>query len=164
MRFLFEQRFGASVDEVARAFSEPGLYELMGQLPKLGRPQLLERSVDGDLVHLSVRYWFTGTLSPAARAVLDPDKLSWVAHTTHDLTRHSVDFRMAPDHYADRLSSSGRSTLRAVDGGARRVTEGDVAVRVRFVGGPVERAIVSGIGDHLADQRSLVERWLAETA
>jgi hypothetical protein len=34
---------------------------------------------------------------------------------------------------------------------------------VRFVGGPVERAIVSGLGEHVAAEAGVIERWISET-
>jgi uncharacterized protein DUF2505 len=162
LRFRLEQVFDAPVEEVARAYTEPGLYERLGDLPKLGRPELVERQEDGDVIQLQVRYRFTGDLSAAARRVVDPAKLSWVEHTTHDLTRHQVDFRMAPDHYPDRLRSSGRYSFQPDGAGARRLTEGELVVRVPLVGGAVERAIVSGLRDHLSTEVAVVERFLKE--
>jgi hypothetical protein len=155
-----EQVFDAPVDDVARAYTEPGLFERLGDLPKLGRPELLERREDGDRVHLRVRYRFTGDISAAARRVIDPAKLTWVEHTTHDLARHRVEFRMAPDHYPDRLRSSGHYSFRADGSGTRRLTEGELLVRVPLVGGAVERAIVSGLGEHLAAEVPVVEGFL----
>lgn len=76
VRFHLEQAFSAPVDDVARAFTELGFYELLAGLPKLGRPDVLERREDGDRVHLRVRYRFTGDLSAAARRVLDPSRLT----------------------------------------------------------------------------------------
>jgi uncharacterized protein DUF2505 len=147
---------------VARAYTEPGLYQRLGDLPKLGRPELVDRREDGDVVQLQVRYRFTGDLSAAARRVVDPAKLSWVEHTTHDLARYQVDFRMAPDHYPDRLRSSGRYSFEADGDGARRLTEGELVVRVPLVGGAVERAIVSGLREHLTAEVGVVERFLEE--
>jgi hypothetical protein len=155
-----EQVYDAPVDEVARAYTEPGLFERLGDLPKLGRPELLERREDGDRVRLRVRYRFTGDISPAARRVIDPAKLSWVEHTDHDLARRRVEFRMAPDHYPDRLRSSGLYSFRPDGSGTRRVTEGELVVRVPLVGGAVERAIVSGLREHLAAEVPLVESFL----
>jgi hypothetical protein len=158
-----EQVFDAPVDEVARAYTEPGLFERLGHLPKLGRPELVDRQEDGDVVRLQVRYRFTGDLSSAARRVVDPAKLSWVEHTTHDLANHLVDFRMAPDHYPDRLRSSGRYSFEPDGTGrTRRLTEGELVVRVPLVGGAVERAIVSGLGEHLAAEVPVVERFIEE--
>ena len=162
MQFRVEQAFRSPVDDVFRAYTEPALYALLGELPKLGRPEVVERWDDGDRVHLAVRYRFTGELSGAVRRVVHPERLTWVEHTVHDAGRHEVEFRIEPDHYADRLRAAGRSSLRASDDGARRVTEGAVVVTgVPFVGRAVEGAIVSGIREHLAAEVAAVERYLA---
>lgn len=166
MRFRVEQAFEAPVDAVARAFTEPGFYALLGQLPKLGQPEVLEHRHEGDRVEMAVRYRFTGHVSGAVRKVIDPDRLTWVEHSIHDLERREVELRMVPDHYANRLRFSGRYAF-SPDGsdGTRRVAEGDVAVTgVPFLGSAVERALVSGIEGHLADEVAIVERWIADNA
>ncbi|MDQ3944813.1 MAG: DUF2505 domain-containing protein [Actinomycetota bacterium] len=162
MRFRLEQTFDAHIDAVARAFTEPDLYTALGALPKLGQPEVLGRREAGDVVDLQVRYQFTGDLSAAARRVVDPARLSWVEHSTHDLARHQVDFTMVPDNYGNLLRASGRYSFEP-DGPAatRRVAEGEVSVRVPLVGKAVENAIVSGIREHLAEEVPLVERYLA---
>jgi hypothetical protein len=168
MRFQIEQQIAGPVDEVARIYTEPRFYELLAGLPKLGKPEVLNRREDGSLVHLSVRFRFTGHLSPAVTKVVDPAKLSWVEESVHDLDQHTVRFRMNPDNYADRLRSEGSSRLQpAGDGITRRVTEGDVAVKVPLllgggrIGQAVEGAIVSGLREHLAAETEVVERLLA---
>ena len=161
MHFRLEQLFRAPVAAVARAYTEPAFYEQLGQLPKLGRPEVLERDEDGHLVRLEIRYRFTGDLSPAVRRVIDPERLTWVEHTVHDLARLEVDFRMAPDHYADKLRSAGRYRFEADGDRTRRVADGDLSVRVPIVGGAVERAIISGIRGHLTDEVGVVESFLA---
>lgn len=165
MRFEVVQRFSCPVDAVARAFAEPGLYAALAALPKLGAPEVLERSEDGDIVRMLVRYRFTGELAPAARAVLDPSRLSWVDESEHDLARHHVRFRLVADHYADRFRSSGSYQF-SVDPddpeGTLRTSTGEVKVKAPFVAGAVERAIVSGLRDHLDDEVAIVEQWLQD--
>jgi hypothetical protein len=95
--------------------------------------------------------------------VVDPGKLSWVEESVHDLERFTVAFRMRPDHYADRLRSEGTARCQpAGDSVTRRVTSGDLAVRVPLVGRTVEGAIVSGLREHFAAEVEVVERLLAE--
>ena len=169
MRFQFEQEIAGPVEAVARIYTEPRFYELLGELPKLGKPEVLERRKEGPAVQLAVRFRFTGNLSPAVTKVIDPAKLTWVEESVHDLTEHTVTFRMNPDHYADRLRSNG--SVRYESGGedvTRRLTEGDLAVKVPLlmgggkVAGVVEKAIVSGLGEHLAAEVEVVERLLHE--
>ncbi len=169
MRFQNHQEIAGPIEVVARLYTDPRLYEVLGELPKLGKPEVLERRQEGQVVHLAVRFRFTGDLSPAVTAVIDPAKLTWVEESVHDLTNRTVTFRMKPDHYADRLRSSGSVRYESGgDGMTRRVTDGDLAVKVPLLmgggrtGGIVESAIVSGLREHLAAEVEVVERLLSE--
>ena len=169
MRFQNEQRIAGSTEAVARLYTEPRFYEVLGELPKLGKPEMLERQEEGQVVHLAVRFRFTGNLSPAVTAVIDPAKLTWIEESVHDLTDCTVTFRMLPDHYADRLRSSGSVRYESDgDGVTRRLTEGELVVRVPLLmgggrtAGVVEQAIVSGLRDHFAAEVGVVERLLHE--
>ena len=163
MRFQIEQQIAGPVEAVARLYTEPRFYERLGELPKLGRPEVLERREDGSVVHLAVRFRFTGHLSPAVTKMVDPAKLSWVEESVHDLEGHTVTFHMQPDNYADRLRFEGSSRFEADgDDDTRRVAEGDVVVRVPLVGRAVEGAIVSGLREHLAAEVEVVERLAAD--
>ena len=57
---------------------------------------------------MRIRYRFSGDLSSAATAVLDPEKLTWVEESHHDLAARTVRFELHPDHYADRFSCRGQ--------------------------------------------------------
>ncbi|MGH8998919.1 MAG: DUF2505 family protein [Acidimicrobiia bacterium] len=163
MRFHLEQRFSAPPDVVARAYTEPGFYVLAGEMGKLGGADVLAREEGTDgTIRMAVRYAFTGHLSPAVTKVVDPARLTWVEHSTHDLARGVVDFRLVPDHYPDRLRSSGSYTFSAEGDGSLRLTEGVVSIRLPIVGPKVEEAIVSGLEEHLACEVGAVERYLAE--
>jgi hypothetical protein len=163
VRFTVDQRFAAPPDAVARAFADPTLYAAFQDLPKMSRPEVLAHEVEGDQVVLQVRYRFAGDLSPAARAVLDPARLTWVEHATHDLQARTTTFRMVPDHYADRFRCSGLYRFDEDGGsaGTRRHGEAEIKVRAPLVGAAVERAIVSGLREHLDAEVAVVETFLA---
>ena len=157
MKFSIEQRFAADVDAVARAYTDPALYAALDGLPKLSEPDVIGHEVDGDTVVLQVRYRFGGELSAAARAIIDPARLTWVERSTHDLARRSTTFTMVPDHSADRFRCQGSYRFDPVDGGCRRRGEGDLRVKALLVAGAVEGAIVSGLKEHLVDEVPVVE-------
>ncbi|MEW6473748.1 MAG: DUF2505 family protein [Actinomycetota bacterium] len=162
MRFEIEQHFTGAPQAVARIYTEPRFYELLGELPKLGQPEVLDRREDGAVVHLAVRFRFTGNLSAAVTRVVDPARLTWVEESVHDLERLTTTFHMKPDHYADRLRSEGSAHYEPDgDGGTRRLTEGDLSVKVALVGRKVEGAVVSGLREHLAAEVEVIERLLA---
>jgi hypothetical protein len=164
MRFRTEQRFEAGLAAVMAQFCDPDLYPTLTGLPKISAPVVLDHSADGLHVHLRLHQRFTGDLPPAALAVVDPSKLSWVEEIDFDLGRAAATTRLLPDHYADRLSCSGRYTFVASGPGltARRL-EGDLKVRMALVGGKVEGALVSGLREHAADEQPLIAARLATT-
>ncbi|HKY67511.1 MAG TPA: DUF2505 family protein [Acidimicrobiales bacterium] len=163
MDFTVIQNFASTPDSVAQAYASAETYGHLVGLPKLATPEVLERRINGDVVRLRVRHRFVGDLSPAVTAVVDPARLSWVESSVHDLQRLTVTWEMLPDHYPDRLRSSGTCSL-AVDGsGCVRTVRGRLKVRALVVGGAVERAIVSGLREHLVHEVPIVDRLALET-
>lgn len=164
MRFEVVQPFNAPVEVVETALVDPQFLEALSDLQELGRPELLEQHHDGDRVRQRVRYAFTGNLSSAARAVIDPAKLTWVEETVQDRGTHTSTVTIVPDYYAGIFSSDASVRLEAGSdpGTSIRTTTGEVKVRVPLVGRRVEAAIISGLPDHAEQEAKLLERWVAE--
>lgn len=164
MRFRIEQVFHGDIGSVEAAFVDPAFIERLASLPKLGKPQLLDQRVEPDRVHQRTHYAFAGDLNAAARAVLDPRKLTWVEEATLDRSTHTTTWVIKPDHYADRLECRGTFVLREEGGGGtRRIAEGDLRVHMALVGGRVEKAIVSGLQEHAAAEEVVLNQWLQES-
>ena len=169
MRFRIVQDFSGDLASVEDALIDPGFLDRLASLPSLGKPELLSQEREGDVVRQQVRYGFVGNLNAAARAVIDPSRLTWIEDSVADLSTHITTFRILPDHYADRLECSGTFTLEAVEtteaGGrdvTRRVAEGTLKVHAALVAGKVERAIVSGLGEHAGAEVEALDEWLQE--
>jgi hypothetical protein len=160
VRFDLTQTIAAPVDEVARAYASAELYEVLGGTEKLGPPDVLDRSASGDTVTLRIRYRFVADLSPAVTAVVDPARLTWVEVSVHDLAARTVQVRLEPDHYGDRLRCTGTYRYSARGEGTVRRVEGDLKVKVLLVAGQVERALVSGLEEHLEAEAPQVEAYL----
>lgn len=161
MRFTAEQRFPTTPPaEVAAAFANPALYDGYPDGERLAAPEVVSHRVDGDVVELHLQYRFTGELSSAVRAVVDPGRLSWVERTRHDLAAGTATFALHPDHYADRLRCTGAVQVVADGGGARRTISGELKVKVALVGGTVERTLVADLQQHLHHETAIVEDFL----
>ncbi len=162
MRFANEQRYPADLATVLALFTDPALYPTLSGLPKIGTPQVVDHQVDGSHVRLRLHQRFTGDLPAAALAVIDPAKLTWIEEVDFDLDRATATSRLQPDHYADRLSCSGRYTFLAEgDQTTLRRLDGELKVRMRFVGGKVEGALVSGLREHAEAEQALIAARLA---
>lgn len=160
MRFRLRHAYAADPDDVAVAYADPALYAAFADLPRAGAPQVLDHRVDGDVVELRVRWKFTAHLSSAARAVIDPDKLTWVQVSTHDLVARTVAYSLHPDHYADRLRCDASYRFEPKDGGTERITEGDLRVKAPLVAKAVENAIISGLDEQLDAEIPIVVAFL----
>ena len=163
MEFVVEQPIAAPCDDVEAAFLDPGFYQALGELPDIAPPEVVDwRERDG-ITEVAVRYRFTGHLAPPARAVLDPSKLVWVQESSVDRHRHRTEFRMRPEHYGSRLQCTGSYVFEPQgDGSTVQRVEGRVRVNWPLVGSVVERAIVTGLREHIQSEAAVVERWLAD--
>ena len=111
---------------------------------------------------LEVRFAFTGSVSPAVRAVVDPAKMSWVTRTEIVPAEHRSSWTVVPDHYPDRLRASGTYRFEAGDDGPDSCTvavDGDLKVRVPLVGGSVEKVIVGDLHAYIADEVAGIAGW-----
>ncbi len=135
----------------------------LGQLPKLGRPELIEQRDMGARVFQRVRYDFAGDVSPAVRAFIDPAKLSWVEESMQDRKTHTTTIAIVPDHYTSMFECSGtiRLTTDPASGTTVRVATGEVTVRVPLVGAKAEAAIISGLREHAELEAEALDQWVA---
>jgi hypothetical protein len=164
VKLTIDQTFSASADAVARAYADPFLYLSFPERGPLARPEVIDRVVQGDRIVFRIQHRFVGQVSSAVRRVIDPDKLTWVEHVTMDLTAATAAFRIQPDHYPDRLRCEGVYSFTAHGAGSRRTGQGELRVRAPLVAGAVERAIVTGLQDHLRDEVPVVEAFLRPSA
>jgi hypothetical protein len=159
VRFTIDQRIARSPDDAIDALTDPDLYAAMVGLARVDRPEVLGVEEDGEATVVRVRYRFIADLPSAARAVIDPARLTWVDETRYDRAARTASTRLLPDHYPDRLTASATSRFdddpHAPGGTLRRIT-GDLSVRAPLVAGRVERAIVEGLEEHLGDEARLV--------
>jgi len=163
MHFSVDQPLDVPRSVAEQALVDPGFYASMGDTGAVGTPQVLSLDEERDgVVTLRVRYRLTAHLAPPVRAVLDPEKLTWVIESAMDRGLHQAKFTMLPDHYGDRLECAG--VYRFEERGPQRsaqVTEGDLKVHFPLVAGAVERAIVMGLRQHMSEHAAHVARWAA---
>lgn len=163
MRVTIDQRFAAPAASVASAFANPALYATYPDRGTVGRPHVVSAGRKGSQVELELHHRFTGQVSSAVRAVIDPAKLSWVERLTIDLDALTGAYSILPDHYPDRLRCSGVYQFVDDGTGARRIGSGELKVRAPLVAGAVERAIASGLQEYLDDEQGYVDAFLAPT-
>lgn len=159
MRFSVEQHLEVPRPVAEQALVDPRFYASMGDSGPIDTPEVLSRSEEDGAVRMAVRYRFNGHLSRPARAVLDPEKLTWVIDSLMHFDTHVADFVMVPDHYADRFDCCGRYRFEERGPGSAQIVEGELRVHVPVVGAAVERAMLMGLRQNLVEQARLMSRW-----
>lgn len=162
MHFALIQRFVGSLADVETAFLEPEVLARFDRLPHVSRPELLERRDQGNAVRQRVRHRFVGKLSPAAAAVVDPARLTWVQESVLDRSTHRTRFWIQPDHYADRLRCHGTVDVGEADGVTSRLVQAELKVWVPFVGSSVEQSIKREMRRYLEAEADVVQQWINE--
>jgi Protein of unknown function (DUF2505) len=153
VRFAIRHDVDVPPAQVMAAYGSPAFYEGRRSRDGIDVLGVVGHEDRGDVVVLEVRFAFTGPLSAAVRAVVDPQKMSWVTRTELRPAEGRSTWVVLPDHYADRLSAEGTYRFEP-DGGAGTAVEveGELTIRVPVVGRTVERTIVSGLRAYLEDE------------
>ena len=164
MQFRIRQNFEATPIEMMHVYTDPEFYPYLHNLPKIGAPEVLDRRDEGGQVLMWVRYLFRGDLPVAARWVLDPSKLTWIEAARYDFESLTAWTQLLPDNYADKMTCSATVVFSRDPGPQRKSTrtiDGDLKVSMPLVGGKVEHAIVSGLREHMTDERPIADWWAA---
>lgn len=156
MKFGFEQRWRSSVKKVLDLYVDEDFWSSVPPLGKLGKPEVLEVSRDGDSAVTRLRYKLSVDLPKQASHFVDPDNASWVQVTKWDMGDATAEMDFLPDEGAA-LLKAGASVEVVKDGReVVRTIKGEVRFRVPIVGHRVEGIVVDGIGDYLDDEAEAV--------
>ena len=161
MRFGFEQRWAATVDEVVEVYLDPGFWSELTELSSTRAPEVLGIERAGDRAVVRLRYALSVDLPKEAARFIDPGDVTWVEETTWDLPRRAAEVRFLPAQGAALLRASATAAMHDEVGEALRRIRGELKVRIPLVGGRVERAIVEGVGEHLDAEADAVAARLA---
>jgi Protein of unknown function (DUF2505) len=168
VKFRVDQIFAADVASVSAAlFDAEYLAEGMAKLPDLGAPVMESQERAGSMIRQQLRYSFKGSLPSAVTRFVSPSKLSWIEDSTLDLASNRATFTMTPVHYEQYFRCSGEWVLHAMapDATPKTLRRIDGILKVNsplpFIGGQIERAIVSGLQERLALEPAVLVAWLA---
>jgi hypothetical protein len=162
VKFAIRQAVAVPPARAMAAYGSPTFYEGRPARDDIAVRDVVRHEATGDRVLLEVRFAFTGSVSPAVRAVVDPAKMSWITRTEILLAEDRSSWVVLPDHYPDRLSASGVYRFEVGDAGLGTCdveVEGELKVRVPIVGHSVEKVIVGDLRAYIADEVAGIADW-----
>ncbi len=161
MKSTDTQSIDAPAGAAALVLADPRFYLGRESSESISAVELVDHHIDESRVRLEIRFAFTGELNAAARAILDPGRLTWVQVTEHDLTTGRVSFTIVPDHYQDRLRCRGRYRIDPDgDHASTRTVATELHVKAPLVAGKVERVLMDGLRNELDAQADAVPDYV----
>ncbi len=162
MDFSVVQTYDASAETMFDLFLRPETKTSLPEFGRISRPEPLDAIDRGDRRIVTMRYRFTADLPAAATVVVNPDKLTWIEETTYDRPTLTGAVRFLPDHYASKMEAAAETRFENAETGSIRSIDGRFSVKLLFGSGPVEKAIVSGLREHLELEQQYVAKLLDE--
>lgn len=163
MRFVVDHVFhGTDVDRFAEVYFSEEFNEAVAPITGMKERRLVEerRDPDGKL-HRRVRLAPDVSLPGPLQKLVGKEAITYDEVAVYDPAAREARYRI--EHKAgDRLEVKGVVRFLPVEGGVRRVIEGDVDVRVFGVGGLVERFIESEVKKGYEKIAAFLQRWLDE--
>jgi Protein of unknown function (DUF2505) len=162
VKFSVRQSVAVPPARAMAAYGSPAFYEGRPARDDIAVREVVRHEATEERILLEVRFAFTGSVSPAVRAVVDPTKMSWVTRTEFLLAEDRSNWVVLPDHYPDRLSASGVYRFEVGTGGLGTCNvevEGELKVRVPIVGRSVEKVIVGDLRSYLAEEVAGIADW-----
>ena len=105
--------------------------------------EVLEERPDGDnKVYRHMKYVSGTELPKMVAKALGSKSLTYEQFNRLDRNTGRMEWRVELPVLKDRVSVSGTTTITDHDGGCRRVVDGDITVKMRLVGGQIEKAVV----------------------
>jgi hypothetical protein len=107
VRISIRQAVAVPPSRAVAAYGSPAFYRGRPRRDDIEVVEVVRHDDSGSRVLIEVRFAFTGSVSPAVRAVIDPAKMSWVTRIEVEPDEARTVWEVLPDYYPDRLSASG---------------------------------------------------------
>ncbi|MBS1839051.1 MAG: DUF2505 domain-containing protein [Actinobacteria bacterium] len=162
MKFGFEQRWSAPVDDVMATYLDESFWNGIDAFTKMAPPVLLgiERDDGAGTAVVRLRYRVEADLPSQAARFIDPNDVAWVQETSWDLGARRADVRFLPVQAAGLMRAAATIEVRTDGDDTVRELRGEFKVRIPLVGAKVEKAVIGDIGTNLEEEADAVARWL----
>ena len=126
------------------------------------REVLEDREEPGGVRVRRVRITPHQDLPSAASALLGASKLVYEQENRFDPATGEVQWRVIPTILPGKLDARGSFKIVPTPSGCEQVIDGDIQVKVRFVGGQIEKAVIAEVEKSYGKTAEIGRRWLQE--
>lgn len=125
--------------------------------------ELLEERNEGDVQIRRVKFTSGNDLPKLVAKALGAPRLSYEQTNRFDPANNKLDWSVDLPMLGDRVSVEGVTRLTPTDAGCRRTVDGSIEVRMRMVGGQIEKAVVKEFEKSMVRAVELAKQMLQES-
>lgn len=104
--------------------------------------EVLSESTDGDVQVRTLRFTSATELPKMVAKALGSKSLQYDQTNRLDLAKSRLDWNVVLPNLSDRVSVAGSTIIEPAAGGSRRVVDGTIEVKMRLIGGQIEKVVV----------------------
>ncbi len=138
--FKLEHEFpSVPLDVFEKYLNHPELNTMLAHMPSFKSRELVESQTLGNgEQHWVFKVTAGGELPPAISKLASPELFTWLEKSRFVPKEHAVYFTIEPIKAQGKFESSGKWTHTKLKNGTRRTLEGEMSVKIPFVGKIVE--------------------------
>lgn len=124
--------------------------------------EVVDERTEGALSVQRIRFTPDRELPSAAAAIIGSSKLVYEQENAYDAAKGEMRWQVVPSFLPDKLKAAGTMRVEDIGGGrCAQVIEGDISVKVAFIGGQIEKAVVGEVEKSWQKTAETARRWLA---
>jgi len=123
--------------------------------------EVVDERTEGSLSVQRIRFTPERELPSAVGAIIGSNKLVYEQENKYDAEQGVLYWEVVPTFLPGKLKAAG--TVRVEDlgnGRCAQIIEGDISVKVAFIGGQIEKAVVAEVEKSWAKTAETARRWL----
>lgn len=125
--------------------------------------EVIEESDSGDVLTRKLRFTPHAELPTAAAKIIGSSKLVWDQVNHWHRSKSSLLWEVLPTFISsDKFTAKGDFRVVPNGSGCAVEVDGEIAVKIRFIGGQIESQVVSQIKDAYDNMDRVSKSWLAE--
>lgn len=143
--FKLEHEFPSVPLEIFEQYlNHPELNTLLAKMPSFKSRELIEaQTLKNGEQHWCFKVTAGGDLPPAISKIVSPETFTWLEKSRFVPKEHAIYFSIEPTMVKGKFESNGKWTHLKQKNGTLRVLEGDMTVKIPFVGKIVENFLLN---------------------
>lgn len=159
MRLSLTHPLPASVDEVWQLLFSDAFSVALDERTGIRREVVSETTKDGKK-HITQRIVHAEPLPGVAAKAMGSNTLVYFQDQVVDPITKIVHWRVRLPKMGKKVEASGTYQIQSVSGLSQRVIDGDVSVKVPFIGGKIEREIIRKLSESYDASAQFICQWL----